>query len=162
MKKCVFAGTFDPPTKGHEKVVREALQIFDEVVVAVMINGGKTPLFSEEERVALIKKMFKNDASVTVKSFHGAACDLLKEEHTPFYVRGVRDSIDFAYETRDYYATKKLMPEVIEIYIPAEQEEMQISSTLVKNSVKFHKQFSEYLPDSIRQDILTMLEDKNV
>lgn len=162
MKKCVFAGTFDPPTRGHEKVVREALEIFEEVVVAVMINGGKTPLFSEDERVALLKKLFKNDGNVTVKTFHGAACDLLKQENTRFYVRGVRDSIDFAYETRDYYATKKLMPEVIEIYIPAEQEEIQISSTLVKNSVKFHKQFSEYLPESIRKDILAMLEDKNV
>ena len=162
MKKCVFAGTFDPPTKGHEKVVREALLIFDEVVVAVMINGGKIPLFSEDERVALLKKLFKDDGRVKVKSFHGAACDLLKKEGTPFYVRGVRDSIDFAYETRDYYATKKLMPEVIEIYIPAEQDSIQISSTLVKNSVKFHKQFSEYLPESIREDILAMLEDKNV
>ncbi len=162
MKKCVFAGTFDPPTKGHEKVVREALQIFDEVVVAVMINGGKTPLFSEDERVALLKKLFKNDGNVTVKSFHGAACDLLKEENTTFYVRGVRDGIDFAYETRDYFATKKLMPEVIEIYIPAEQDSLQISSTLIRNSVKFNKQFADYLPDNIRNDILSMLEEKNV
>ncbi len=161
-KKCIFAGTFDPPTVGHEKVVYKSLEIFDEVVVAVMINGGKIPLFSEQERVELLKSLFKDNPRVKVISFHGAACDLLRQENTKFYVRGVRDTIDFAYETRDYYATQKLMPEVVEIYLPADKENMFISSSLVKNSIKFKKVYADYIPDKIREQIFTLLEKKDV
>ncbi len=162
VKKCVYAGTFDPPTVGHEKVVEESLRVFDEVVIAVMINGGKQPLFTEEERIYLLKKLFGDYKNVRVTAFHGAACDLLKAENTPFYVRGVRDAIDFSYETRDYYATKKLMPEVVEIYFPAAQESMHVSSTLVKNSMRFDKDCSAYLPEKIAEDIYTLMEKKNV
>ena len=98
MKKCVFAGTFDPPTVGHKHVVGESLKIFDKVVIAVMVNTDKTPLFTVEERLYLLEKLFGGDKRIKVISFGGAAVDLLEMENTPFYVRGVRDSIDFEYE----------------------------------------------------------------
>ncbi|MDE7086795.1 MAG: pantetheine-phosphate adenylyltransferase [Clostridia bacterium] len=162
MKTCVFAGTFDPPTTGHKGVIEAALKIFDGVTVAVMINTDKQCLFSEEERIALLKKLFKDEKRVKVRSFGGAAVDLLKEENTPFYVRGVRDGIDFDYENRNHFASKKLMPEMVSIYIPAEQDELQVSSTLVRNSVKFKKDFKDYIPSEIIGDVIKMLEDKDV
>ena len=91
MKKCVFAGTFDPPTTGHKNIIEQCLKIFDGVVVAVMINSDKVPLLSEEQRQALLKKMYKDDSRVKVIVFGGAAVDLLEKENTPFYVRGVRN-----------------------------------------------------------------------
>ena len=94
--------------------------------------------------------------------FEGAAVDLLKQENTVFYVRGVRSGIDFEYETADYYASKKLMPGLVELYIPAEQDKIQVSSTLVKNSIKFKKQLFDYVPEEIESDFLAMLEEKNV
>ncbi len=72
MKKCVFAGTFDPPTTGHKKTVDDCLKIFDEVVVAVMVNRSKTPLFTEKERAALLKKLYADEPRVKVTVFDGA------------------------------------------------------------------------------------------
>ncbi|HIQ66105.1 MAG TPA: pantetheine-phosphate adenylyltransferase [Candidatus Coproplasma stercoravium] len=162
MKKCVFAGTFDPPTSGHRAVVDTCLKIFDEVVVAVMVNTKKSPLLSEEQRKILLEKLFCGNPAVKVVIFEGAAVDLLKQENTVFYVRGVRSGIDFEYETADYYASKKLMPGLVELYIPAEQDKIQVSSTLVKNSIKFKKQLFDYVPEEIESDFLAMLEEKNV
>lgn len=161
-KICVFSGTFDPPTVGHKGVVEKALQFFDGVTVAVMVNPEKSCLFSENERLELLKKLFKGDERVKVRAFSGAAVDLLKEEKTPFYVRGVRDCIDFEYENRNRFASEKLMPEMVTIYIPAEQQEVHISSTLVRNSVKFNKEYAGMLPKEIIGDVIKMLEAKNV
>ena len=162
MKKCVFSGTFDPPTSGHKKIIEKCLALFDEVVVAVMVNTGKKPLLSEEERKALLEKLFFGEKRIRVVIFEGAAVDLLERENTPFYVRGVRNTIDFDYENANYFANKKLKEDIITIYIPAEQDSLQVSSTLVKNSVKFHKDYAEYLPEEIRTDFLQMIKNKTI
>lgn len=162
MKKCVFAGTFDPPTVGHKGVVESALKIFDKVTVAVLINTQKQCLFSLEERLELLRGLFKDNERVKVMSFDGAAVDLLRAEDTPFYVRGVRDALDFEYENRDFFASKKLMPQMVAVYIPAEQPVLHVSSTLVRNSVKFKKEFADYIPQEIRRQVMKMLEEKNV
>lgn len=162
MKKCVFAGTFDPPTVGHKYVVDCCLKIFDEVVVAIMVNTQKTPYLTVEERKALLGKLYNSENRVRILSFSGAAADLLEAENTPFYVRGVRDCIDFEYENRDFYASKRLKNDLIEIYIPAEQSESHVSSTLVKNSVRFSKDFSGYLPEEILEDFIKITEKKDV
>ena len=160
MKKCVFSGTFDPPTKGHEKVIKTCLEIFDEVVVAVMVNPDKKPMLSEEQRRLLLIKLFKDEPRVKVVIFEGAAVDLLERENTPFYVRGVRNTVDFEYENSNYFASKKLKENLIEIYIPAEQENLQISSSLIRNSVRFKKAYSQYIPGAILEDLQKMLENK--
>lgn len=162
MKTCVFAGTFDPPTVGHKEIVNKALQIFDGVTVALMINTDKTCLFTEEERLSLLKELFGAEKRVKVISFDGAVVDLLKKENTPFYVRGVRDIIDFEYENRNHFASKKLMDGLITIYLPAEQDSLHISSTLVRNSVKFNKEFYDYIPPEIQGSVRKILEAKNV
>ena len=77
-------------------------------------------------------------------------------------MRGVRGYSDFEYETADYYASKKLMPELVEIYIPSDQDKLQVSSTLVKNSVRFKKDMFGYVPEEIKDDFLRMLEEKDV
>ncbi|MCM1546215.1 MAG: pantetheine-phosphate adenylyltransferase [Clostridiales bacterium] len=161
-KTCVFAGTFDPPTVGHKDVIDKALAIFDKVVVAVMINPEKSCLFTKEERLSLLNGLYKGDPRVKVRSFDGAAVDLLREENTPFYVRGVRDCIDFEYENRNRYASEKLMPEIVTVYIPAEQCDLHVSSSLVRSSVKFDKEFMQYIPEEIRETVKKLTEAKNV
>ncbi len=162
MKTCVFAGTFDPPTVGHKDVVEAALKIFDKVTVAVMINPEKSCLFSKEERLSLLNKLYENEPRIKVRSFDGAAVDLLKEENTSFYVRGVRDCIDFEYENRNHFASKKLMDGMVTIYIPAEQGDIHVSSSLIRNSVKFNKEFMQYIPTEIQGEVKKLLEAKNV
>lgn len=162
MKKCVFAGTFDPPTTGHKQVVESCLKLFDEVVVAIMINPSKTALFTVEERTRLLNKLFADEKRVRVISFDGAAVDLLERENTPFYVRGVRNTIDFEYENANYFANKKLKDDIVTLYFPAPQESLHISSSLVRNSYRFGKDFSDYIPEEIYKDVEKLLKDKNV
>lgn len=162
MKKCVFSGTFDPPTVGHKKIIDACLELFDEVVVAIMINSDKKPLLTKEERKRLIEKLYAGDSRVRAVIFDGAAVDILAAENTRFYVRGIRNTLDLEYENANYFANKKLDDKIITLYIPADQDSLQVSSTLVKNSVKFGKDFAEYVPESIMEDFLAMLEDKDV
>ena len=162
MKKCVFAGTFDPPTTGHKNVIDTCLEIFDEVVVGVGINTAKTPMFSADERKALLEKLYGGEKRVRVVLFVGAAVDLLARENTPFYVRGVRNTVDFEYENADLYASRKLYPEMTAVYLPAEQDSIHVSSTLVKNCIAFGKDFSQYVPAEIYVDLCDILEKKNV
>lgn len=161
-KICVFAGSFDPPTVGHLAVVEKSLKIFDGVTVALMINPAKNCLFTVEERLRLLNELFEDNPNVKVIGFEGAAVDLLEREKTPFYVRGVRDSIDFEYENRDAFASKKLKDDLITIYLPAEQEELHISSSLVRNSIKFKKDYENYIPKKILKTLKNILEKKDV
>ena len=162
MKKCVFAGTFDPPTTGHKKIIEECLKIFDEVVVAVMINTDKKPLLTEPQREELLQKLFQNDSRVKITVFSGAVVDLLEKENTPFYVRGVRNALDFEYENQNHFANKKLKNDIVTVYIPSEQENIHISSTLVRNSLKFKKQFKDYIPKEIYADFVALMEKNDV
>ena len=162
MKKCVFAGTFDPPTKGNKNVIDTCLEIFDEVVVGVGINTAKTPMFSADERKALLEKLYGGEKRVRVVLFVGAAVDLLESENTRFYVRGLRNTVDFEYETADHFASKKLKKDLVTLYVPAEQESLHISSSLVRNSRKFKKDFLSYVPEKILSDVIRLMEEKNV
>ena len=162
MKKCVFAGTFDPPTNGHKKVVDSCLKMFDEVVVAILINPEKSTLFTVEEREGLLKKLFSDERRVRVVSFDGAVVDLLERENTPFYVRGVRNTVDFEYENANFFANKKLKGDIVTIYLPAEQDDLHISSSLVRNSFKFKKDCKDYIPKEIYGEIEILLRNKNV
>ena len=159
MKKCVFAGTFDPFTVGHEDTVTKCLALFDEAVVAVAENKNKSCLFPLRDRAEMISSVYRCEPRVRVVTWGGAIVDLLKRENTPFYVRGIRNFRDFDYETADFYASRKLDPGMITIYLPAEQEHLHISSTLVKNSIAFEKPFKDYLPKAVFEYIT---EKKNV
>lgn len=160
MKKCVFSGTFDPPTTGHESIIENCLKIFDEVVVAVMVNPDKRPFITEADRLKLLQKLYADEPRVRVINFHGAAADLLEKEQTPFYVRGVRDGIDLDYENRNFFATKKLKNDCVTLYIPAEQEKLHVSSTLVRNSAAFEKEYLQYIPAPIQKDLLSILRSR--
>ena len=154
VKKCVFAGTFDPFTVGHEDTVRKSLALFDEVLIAVAKNAGKRCLFSETERAEMIRSVYAEEPRVRVTVWEGAIVDLLEREETPFYVRGIRNTVDFEYENADFFASRKLSADLIEIYLPSEQSLLHVSSTLVKNSIAFGKPYREYVPDAV-YDYLT-------
>ena len=160
MKKCIFAGTFDPFTIGHHDTVQKALLLFDEVVISIAENKQKKCMFSVSEREEMIRAVYKQEPRVKVLIWNGVIVDLLKKEGTHFYVRGLRNAIDFEYENADFFASRDLNKEMMTLYIPSEQEDLHVSSTLVKNSVKFHKDFAGYLPEEIRADFLEMIKSK--
>ena len=152
-KKCVFSGTFDPPTLGHKAVIESALTIFDEVVVAIMLNPQKTPYFTNEERLEMLKLTCPSDR-VRVEFFDGTVAELLKKENTNVYVRGIRNTIDFEYENANYFATKKLKSDVVPVYLPCPQELLHVSSSMVKNSLRFGTPVSEYVTKEVEDFIL--------
>ncbi len=149
MKKCVFAGTFDPFTVGHADTVKKCLTLFDEVVIAVAENKRKTCMFSATERRRMIEAVYAWQKGVRIIEWDGVIVDLLKKENTPFYVRGIRNTIDFEYENADFFASRKLDGDMIPVYFPAEQDKIHISSTLVKNCIAFQKPFREYVPEEV-------------
>ena len=149
MKKCIFAGTFDPFTSGHADTVEKCLKLFDEVVITVAENRSKKCFFSALEREEMIQAVYEGEPRVRIIRWDGVIADLLIHENTPFYVRGVRNIIDFEYETADFFASRKLNGDMIPIYIPAEQELLHISSTIVRNSIAFGKPYIEYVPEAV-------------
>ena len=149
MKKCVFAGTFDPFTVGHEDTVRKCLRLFDEVVVALAENRQKRAMFVPEVREEMIRAVFSREPRVRVVRWEGVIVDLLRREGTDIYVRGVRNTVDFEYENADFFASRDLSDTLITLYLPAEQKHLQVSSTLVKNCIAFGKPYRDYVPAAV-------------
>ena len=153
MKTCVFAGTFDPFTLGHEDTVKKCLVLFDEVIVAVAENKRKHCLFTLAEREEMIRAVFSAEPRVRVIGWDGVIVDLLKKENTCIYVRGVRNAVDFEYENDDFFASRDLSPDMVTVYIPAEQKLVHVSSTLVKNCIAFGKPYEGYVPKAVYNHI---------
>ena len=155
-KKCVFAGTFDPPTLGHQALIEDCLAMFDEVVVAILINPQKNPVFTVEQRTEMLRLTCRNNPRVKIVTFLGTVAELLKKENTPFYVRGIRNTVDFEYENANYFATRKLDEKVRAVYLPCRQEYLHISSSMVRNSLAFGTPIDEYVSEKVK----TYIEEK--
>ena len=164
MKRCVFAGTFDPPTLGHKDIVLKCLELFDEVIVAILINPNKRPLFSEEARLAMLRKVFAAYKNVRVLAYDGLTVDLLKRENAKFYVRGIRNGTDYDYEAQLNYINMDMYKEMITVFLPTRQEFLHISSSLVKDALIFNKNVDKYIPEEIRGDLKKYMQeaDKHV
>ncbi|MBQ8284430.1 MAG: pantetheine-phosphate adenylyltransferase [Clostridia bacterium] len=152
-KKCVFAGTFDPPTLGHQAMIEDCLKLFDEVVVAIMVNPKKQPYFSLQQRKEMLKLSFKNEIRLRIIEFQGTVAELLKKENTKIYVRGIRNGVDLDYENANFYASKKLDPDLIMVYLPCRQELLHVSSSMVRNSLQFSTPIDEYVSKQVKEYI---------
>ena len=152
-RKCVFAGTFDPPTLGHKALIEDCLKLFDEVVVAILVNPTKTPCFTVEQRKEMWGLIFPNEPRIRVFAFDGTVAELLKKEDTAFYVRGIRNGIDLDFENANFYASKKLNRELVTVYLPCPQELLHISSSMVRNSLRFSTPIDEYVTKEVQEYI---------
>ena len=159
MKKCVFAGTFDPPTLGHRAVVERAKKVFDEVIVAILVNPDKKPLFTVAERMELLKKTMPF-ADVKIISSEKTAADLMQETGADCYLRGIRNGTDFDYETANYYVSEKLCGEFIAMYVPCPQDLLHVSSSAVRAILKFGKSVDGYVADGAKDLLLALYEEK--
>lgn len=153
-KKCVFAGTFDPPTLGHKALIDDCLKIFDEVVIALLVNPAKAPFFTIEERKEMLR-LTCPDERARIVVFEGTIAELLKKEGTDVYVRGVRNTVDFEYENANYFASCKLNENLTAVYLPCRQELLHISSSMVRNSLKFGAPIDEYVTGEVKEYILS-------
>ena len=149
-RKCVFAGTFDPPTLGHKSIIEECLKLFDEVVVAILINPDKKPCFTMEQRKAMLALDFGDEPRLRILAFEGTVAELLEKENTKIYVRGIRNGVDLDFENANFYASKKLDKDITAVYLPCPQELLHVSSTMVRNSLKFGTPIDEYVSEKVK------------
>ncbi|MBO7417785.1 MAG: pantetheine-phosphate adenylyltransferase [Bacteroidaceae bacterium] len=145
MSKALFPGTFDPFTIGHEAIVKRTLTFMDEVVIAIVNNPDKHTLFSVEERVKMISELFKDEPRVSVIAFAGATPDIALEVGANAIVRGVRSVKDFEYEENLAFIYKKMCG-VETILLYTDPELACVSSSIVREMIKYGKDPSEFVP----------------
>ncbi|MBC9783348.1 pantetheine-phosphate adenylyltransferase [Heliobacterium chlorum] len=151
MAIAVYPGSFDPITKGHMDIVERAAQIFDELIVAVVHNPSKKPLFTMEERVEMIRVASQHLTNVTVKSFSGLLVDFAKKEKANAIVRGLRAVSDFEIEFQMALMNKTLYPQAETVFLATTTDYAFISSSMVKEVASFGGDVQEYLPPIVQE-----------
>lgn len=129
---AVYPGTFDPVTNGHVDLIRRGCRIFDRVLVAVLINTEKSPLFTVDERLRMLGAIFRSEPKVVVKSFRGLLVDFMRKERARIVVRGLRVVSDFEHEFQMALMNRRLGPEIETLFLTPKEELSYTSSRLVK------------------------------
>ncbi len=158
--KAIYPGSFDPITYGHLDMIKRASNIADNLVVAVLINEKKTPLFTIDERIKMIKDATKDISNVKVVSFSGLLVDFVKEQKADFVIRGIRNSSDFDYESQMEKLNRKLYPEIEYVYLTGSDKYGYISSSLVKELASFDADISKLLSKDIAKEVKRRINNK--
>lgn len=150
----VFPGSFDPVTSGHMDLIERAAQMFDRIVVGVLINSAKKPLFTVEERVQMLKELTADHPQIEVKSFNGLLIDFVEQEGASAIIRGLRTSGDFEYELPLAQANHKLNPHADTIFLATAPEHSYISSSAVRELLRYQADITGMVPEQIREQIV--------
>ena len=143
---ALYAGSFDPPTNGHLDLVERAAQLFPRVVVAIGKNSTRQPLFSVDERLALLRAVCASFANVTVGQFDGLLVDYARALGARVIVRGLRAQTDFEYELQIAHANADLAPELDTVFLPTRTRHGFVSASLVREIARHHGDISRYAP----------------
>lgn len=146
---AIYAGSFDPPTYGHLDLVERASKLFPRVIVAVGVNRSRSPLFSIEERLSLMREISKPFSNVTVESFEGLLVDYGKRVGARVIVRGLRAGTDFEYELQIAHANADLKPEIDTVFLPTRTNYGFISASLVREIASHGGDVSRYAPEAV-------------
>lgn len=150
-KKAIYAGTFDPMTLGHLDVVERAAKIFPELIVAVAAVSGKNTLFSQDERVELVKESVKGLSGVTVKPFDGLLVEYARAQGVGVLIRGLRAFSDFEYEFQMALTNRRLAPDIETLFLMPKQDYSYLSSTNVKQVASLGGNVSEFVPAAVAE-----------
>ena len=158
---AIYPGTFDPVTNGHLDLISRAVNIFERVIVAVAANREKTPLFSVDERVALVKHEVKQFSNVEVIGFDTLLVDCAMEQGANVILRGLRAVSDFEYEFQLAGMNRHLSPELETMFLtPAEQYEF-ISSSMIREIAKLNGDVSAFVPDRVRLELIEKFKTRS-
>ena len=152
MKIAIYPGSFDPVTSGHLNIIRRASSIFDKLIVCVMVNAGKNPMFTLEEREELIRRITKDLPNVEVDCSSELLADYAKRRGSCVIIKGLRAGSDFENEFQMALINHKLNPELDTMFLTAESQYMFLSSSLVKELGSYQVKLSEFLPEEIIPD----------
>lgn len=142
--KALFAGSFDPFTKGHLDIVERALNVFDKVFVGIGTNGGKTPMWTIEDRVCAVKGLFKGNPRVEVSAYQCLTAEHAREIGADVLIRGVRDTVDFEYEKNLADANRQILG-IDTVFMVSKPELGFVSSSMVRELIRFGRNANEYI-----------------
>lgn len=155
MKRAIYPGSFDPVTLGHMDIISRAAKVVDELIVAVLINSAKKPLFSVEERVSMLEEITRDIPNVKVKSFDGLLVEYAESEKADFIVRGLRAVTDFEYELQIAQSNHIVNPRVDTLFLTTSLEYAYLSSTIVKEIASYGGDISRFVPEQLMERIYT-------
>lgn len=158
MATAIYPGSFDPVTLGHYDIIERASKIFDHVIVGVLKNSAKSPLFSEEERVNMIKYVVRNLPNVEVKAFDGLLVEFARMEHANVIVRGLRAVTDFEYELQMAQMNRVIAPEIDTVFLTTNLKYAYLSSSMAKEVAMYDGKLSDFLDPEIIKKVRAKFE----
>ena len=160
MAIAVYPGSFDPVTLGHLDIIERSAHMMDHLIVGVLQNNSKTPLFSVEERVKMLEDVTSYLPNVEVRAFGGLLVDFVHRCQADVIVRGLRAITDFEYELQMAQTNHKLEPSVETVFLTTSLEYSYLSSTIVKEVAFYHGDISKFVPDVVRERIREKMNQK--
>ena len=152
MKVAIYPGSFDPITSGHLNIIQRAANIFDKLIVCVMVNAGKNPMFTLEERVELIRRVTLDIPNLVVDSSNELLAEYARKQGSCVIVKGLRAVSDFENEFQMALINRKINPDLDTMFLPADSEYMYMSSSIVKELGSYGVDLSDFLPKEIIPD----------
>ena len=159
MSVAVYPGSFDPVTLGHLDIIERSAKIMDKVIVGVLKNNSKTPLFSVEERVNMLKNITKDMPNVEVSSFDGLLVDFVQQQKADVIVRGLRAITDFEYELQMSQTNRVIAPEIDTIFLTTNLKYSYLSSSIVKEIAEFDGDIKEFLHPMVADQVRKKLDE---
>ncbi len=160
MKRAVYPGSFDPVTKGHLDIIERAAALVDELIVGVLNNNAKTPLFSVEERVKMLSDVTRHIPNIRVESFTGLSVEFVRKCDAAFIVRGLRAITDFEYELQMAQTNRSIDRGIDTLFFTTELRYAYISSTIVKEVAYYGGDISGFVPPQIVECVYKRIEEK--
>ncbi|MCF2554466.1 pantetheine-phosphate adenylyltransferase [Faecalicatena contorta] len=160
MLKAIYPGSFDPVTYGHIDIIRRSSKLVDELIVGVLNNNAKSPLFSVEERVKMLEEVTKDIPKVRIVPFEGLLVDFARQMDARMVVRGLRAITDFEYELQMAQTNHKLEEELETVFLTTALEYSYLSSTIVKEVASFGGDISQFVPKLVMDRIFEKISKK--
>ena len=160
MRRAVYPGSFDPVTFGHLDIIRRSADLVDELIVGVLNNSTKTPLFSVEERVKLLMDVTKDISNVRIRAFSGLSVNFAKEMGAEFIVRGLRAITDFEYELQMAQTNRIMNPEIDTVFLTTSLQYAYLSSTTVKEVASYGGDISKFVPATVVDQVFNKMAEK--
>lgn len=149
MSIAIYPGSFDPVTLGHYDIIKRSAVMFDEVIIGVLNNTAKTPLFSLEERVNMLKDTVSELPNVSVEAFNGLLVDFVKQKDTNIIIRGLRALTDFDLEMQMAQSNRMVAPDVDTVFLSTSLEYSYLSSSIVKEYARYGVDLKEFVPECV-------------
>ena len=160
MRIAVYPGSFDPVTLGHGDIIERTAKMFDKVIIGVLNNNVKTPLFSVKERVNMLKEVTAHLPNVEVQSFEGLLVDFLRRNDAQVIVRGLRAVTDFEYELQMAQTNRVMAPEIDTIFLTTNLKYSYLSSSIVKEIAFYDGQISQFLAPEVEERVRAKVAER--